>query len=77
MNSLSDKNIVLDKVVHEYGLRTQPDLVFTSVTTFIDGFFESFESGKIAAKLVKTHPRYADHTVESLIAEWGTFFAHF
>ena len=76
MNSLSDKNIVLDKVVHEYGLRTQPDLVFTSVTTFIDGFFESFDSEKIATKLVKTHPRYADHTVESLIAEWDAAGQH-
>ena len=76
MNLLSDKNIVLDKVVHEYSLRTQPDLVFTSVTTFIDGFFESFDSEKIATKLVKTHPRYADHTVESLIAEWNAAGQH-
>ena len=76
MNLLSDKNIVLDKVVHEYSLRTQPDLVFTSVTTFIDGFFESFDSEKIATKLVKTHPRYADRTVESLIAEWDAAGQH-
>ena len=76
MNLLSEKNIVLDKDVHEYGLRTQPDLVFTSVTTFIDGFFESFDSEKIATKLVKTHPRYADHTVESLIAEWDAAGQH-
>ena len=76
MNLLSDKNIVLDKAVHEYSLQTQPDLVFTSVTTFIDGFFESFDSEKIAAKLVKTHPRYADRTVESLIAEWDAAGQH-
>ena len=76
MNILSDNNIVLDKVVHEYSLRTQPDLVFTSVTTFIDGFFESFDSEKLAAKLVTTHPRYADHTVESLIAEWDAAGQH-
>ena len=76
MNLLSDKNIVLDKDMHEYSIRTQPDLVFTSVTTFIDRFFESFDSEKIAAKLVKTHPRYADRTVESLIAEWDAAGQH-
>ena len=76
MNLLSDKNIVLDKAVHEYSLQTQPDLVFTSVTTFIDEFFESFDSEKIAAKLVKTHPRYADRTIESLIAEWDAAGQH-
>ena len=52
---------------------------FTSVTTFIDGFFEKFDSKKIAKKLVDTHPKYSNSTVEELIKEWkdaadhGTF----
>ena len=76
MNSLSNNNIVLDKSVHEYTLRTQPDLVFTSVTTFIDQFFEGFDSEKIATNLVATHPRYADRTVQSLIDEWAAAGQH-
>jgi ATP-dependent exoDNAse (exonuclease V) beta subunit len=68
--------IVLDKEKHEYSLLTQPDLVFTSVTTFIDQFFEGFDSEKIATNLVETHPRYADRTVESLIAEWAATGEH-
>ena len=76
MNTLTDKNIVLDKEKHEYSLVTQPDLVFTSVTTFIDQFFEGFDSEKIATNLVATHPRYADRTVESLIAEWDAAGQH-
>ncbi|SVA69533.1 uncharacterized protein METZ01_LOCUS122387 [marine metagenome] len=71
-----DQNIVLDKDAHEYSLLTQPDLVFTSVTTFIDQFFEGFDSEKIATNLVETHPRYADRTVESLIAEWAATGEH-
>ena len=76
MNKLMDQNIVLDKDAHEYSLLTQPDLVFTSVTTFIDQFFEGFDSEKIATNLVETHPRYADRTVESLIAEWAATGEH-
>jgi ATP-dependent exoDNAse (exonuclease V) beta subunit len=68
--------IILDKEKHEYNLLTQPDLVFTSVTTFIDQFFEGFDSEKIATNLVETHPRYADRTVESLIAEWAATGEH-
>ena len=71
-----DQNIVLDKDAHEYSLLTQPDLVFTSVTTFIDQFFEGFDSEKIATNLVETNPRYAGRTVESLIAEWAATGEH-
>ena len=76
MNTLMSNEIVLDKEKHEYSLLTQPDLVFTSVTTFIDQFFEGFDSEKIATNLVETHPRYADRTVESLIAEWAATGEH-
>ena len=76
MNTLTDKNIVLDKEKHEYSLVTQPDLVFTSVTTFLDQFFEGFDSEKIATNLVETNPRYAGRTVESLITEWAATGEH-
>ena len=76
MNKLMDQNIVLDKDAHEYSLLTQTDLVFTSVTTFIDQFFEGFDSEKIATNLVETNPRYAGRTVESLIAEWAATGEH-
>jgi ATP-dependent exoDNAse (exonuclease V) beta subunit len=76
LNTLTDKNIVLDKEKHEYSLVTQPDLVFTSVTTFLDQFFEGFDSEKIATNLVETNPRYAGRTVESLIAEWAAIGEH-
>ena len=76
MNKLMDQNIVLDKDAHEYSLLSQPDLVFTSATTFIDQFFEGFDSKKIATNLVKTNPRYAGRTVESLIADWAAAGQH-
>jgi len=76
LNNLMDQNIVLDKDAHEYSLLTQQDLVFTSVTTFIDQFFEGFDSEKIATNLVEMNPRYAGRTVESLIAEWSATGEH-
>jgi len=76
LNKLMDQNIVLDKDAHEYNLLTQSDLAFTSVTTFVDQFFEGFDSEKIATNLVETNPRYAGRTVESLIAEWAAAGEH-
>ena len=76
MNKLFDKEISLDKGNHEYRLSSQPDIEFISVTTFVDQFFEGFDSEKIAAKLVKNVPKYFDHTVESLIAEWDAARQH-
>ncbi|HIB32299.1 MAG TPA: hypothetical protein EYO45_04225 [Candidatus Marinimicrobia bacterium] len=76
MNKLFDKEISLDKGNHEYRLSSQPDIEFTSVTTFVDQFFEGFDSEKIAANLVNNVPKYFDHTVESLIAEWDAARQH-
>ena len=44
MNKLFDKEIALDKGNHEYRLSSQPDIEFISVTTFVDQFFEGFDS---------------------------------
>ena len=52
MNKLFDKNITLNREDHIYNLATNPDLKFISATTFIDSFFEKFDSQSIAEKLV-------------------------
>lgn len=70
MKQILEKDIVLDKESHKYSLTSQPGLEFTSVTTFIDHFFEGFDAPKIAKKLIKHYPKYAGRTVESLIADW-------
>ena len=72
MNNILDNNIILNKDTHEYKLLTQLDMVFTSVTTYVEHFFEGFDSLKIATKLINNYPKYAGYTVESLIAEWDS-----
>ena len=72
MNNILDNNVLLNKDIHEYKLLTQPDMVFTSVTTYVEHFFEGFDSLKIATKLINNYPKYAGYTVESLIAEWDS-----
>ena len=72
MNNILDNNIILNKDTHEYKLLTQLDMVFTSVTTYVEHFFEGFDSQKIATKLINNYPKYAGYTVESLIAEWDS-----
>ena len=70
MNNLLEQNIILNKETHEYKLTGQPDLTFTSVTTFVDHFFEGFDAEKVATKLINNYPKYAGRTVQSLIADW-------
>ena len=70
MNNIFDKNIILEKDAHEYKLLTRPDITFTSVTTYVEHFFEGFDAQKVATKLINNYPKYADRTVESLIADW-------
>lgn len=79
MNILNSSDIYLDKKDHKYFLKSDPSLNFTSVTTFVDQFFEKFDSKKVAKKLVENHPKYSNSTIEELINEWkiaadhGTF----
>ena len=70
MNDIITKNVILNKETHEYKLLTKPEAVFTSVTTFVDHFFEGFDAKKVATKLINKYPKYAGRTVESLIADW-------
>ena len=69
MNHLLDPNIFLRKDTHVYSLLDRSDITFTSVTTFVDQFFEKFDAEKIANKLVNTHHKYLGRTVESLLED--------
>tara|TARA_B100000131_G_C18096171_1_gene604112 strand:- start:729 stop:1442 length:714 start_codon:yes stop_codon:yes gene_type:complete len=70
MKNIIDKNIVINKDKHEYRLLLQPDMTFTSVTTFVEQFFEGFNAVKVAKKLIRKYHRYKNRTVESLVEEW-------
>ena len=70
MNEILDNNISLDEELHKYNLVNQPEVSFTSVTTYVEYFFEGFDAKKIATKLVRSHPKYSNHTVESLMRKW-------
>ena len=70
MNEILDNNISLDEELHKYNLANRPEVSFTSVTTYVEYFFEGFDAKKIATKLVRSHPKYSNHTVESLMRKW-------
>ncbi len=66
----SQLEIEFNESDHTYKLKSDAGIQFNGCTTFIGSFFEPFDEVKIATKLVKTHYRYRDYTVESLIDEW-------
>jgi ATP-dependent exoDNAse (exonuclease V) beta subunit len=70
MNKLINPKIRLEESTHTYLLDDPEDISFTSVTTFIGQFFDEFDAEKIATKLVRTHPRYQDTTVDEVLAKW-------
>ena len=70
MNNILDNKIKLEKETHRYSLLDDPDIIFTSVTTFLDYFFEGFDGEKVAKKLIANVPKYKGRTVKSLIEEW-------
>jgi len=76
MNKLFTKNIKLQREEHKYILNTNPDLEFTSVTTFIGQFFEEFNAKKIATKLVASNRNYMGMTVEEVLATWNDAAEH-
>ena len=69
-NNLFKKDIYLIKDVHKYKHQDDPDIKFTSVTTFVENFFQGFDSIKIANKLINNYAKYSNYTVESLLEEW-------
>ena len=70
-NSLHETNIKLIKESHKYEHLKHRDLTFTSVTSFVENFFEKFDSFKIAKKLIKNYKKYSNYTVESLVKKWN------
>ena len=70
-NSLYDTNIKLIKESHKYEHLKHKELTFTSVTSFVENFFEKFDSFKIAKKLIKNYKKYSNYTVESLVEKWN------
>ena len=70
MNKINNNDIKLEIENHEYKLINQPDYVFTSVTTFINSFFEPFDEIKVSNHLVNNVPKYFGETPESLMKQW-------
>jgi len=71
MNKLNDGSITLDIDNHVYNHRDDKDISFTSVTTFVDSFFEPFDEVKVSKHLINNVPKYFDRTEQSLIEEWN------
>lgn len=72
----NNTDLQFDEESHTYWLQSNPDIEFTSATTFIGKFFETFNAPKIAAELVDDHPKYKDYTVKELLSEWNQTATH-
>ena len=70
MRNIIDKDIILKEPGHKYVLQTDPSIDFHSVTEVIGNYFQPFDKQAIAEKLVARNIKYADTTVEALIAKW-------
>ena len=62
------KNIYLEEDTHTYIVQ-DCDIQFTSVTEFINNFFEPFNEIKIATKLSKMH-KYQHLSVAEILKDW-------
>jgi len=71
MNKINNNDIKLEHENHEYKLKNHPDIIFTSVTTFVNSFFEPFNEEKISKHLVKNIPQYRKYTSNELIEKWN------
>ena len=56
MNKINNNDIKLEHENHEYKLKNHPDIIFTSVTTFVNSFFEPFDEVKVSNHLVNNVP---------------------
>jgi len=70
MNNLNDSNIFLIEETHKYILKNNPNVEFTSATTFIHYFFEQFDTIGIANSLTSTHEKYKNLSPQELIGKW-------
>ena len=70
MQKITDNNISLIEETHTYVLADEPEMEFTSATTFISYFFEAFDKIGIANNLTSTHAKYMEMTAQELVKEW-------
>lgn len=70
IEKLINTDITLEKVHHEYTLKSNPGMSFYSCSDLVSDQFRPFEAEKIARFLVYKTRKYANYTVESLLAEW-------
>lgn len=65
-----DPSICFDPDAQCYRMPARPSLSFRRCSEFVESFFEPFDGPKIAEKLVTSYAKYAERTVEELVAEW-------
>ena len=70
MRPIIDNRISLIKETHQYVLEDQPELIFSSVTTVIEKYFEPFDELAIATNLCSTHHKYIGMDPADLISKW-------
>ena len=70
IEKLINTDITLKKVNHEYTLKSNPGMSFYCCSDLVSDQFRPFEAEKIARFLVYKTRKYANYTVESLLAEW-------
>lgn len=70
MQKITDNNIFLKEDVHEYQLVDDPEMEFTSCTTFAKYFFQPFDKIGIANNLTATHPNYMAMSPQLLVEQW-------
>ena len=76
MPNFISQDIQLHKDEHVYSLQSDPSIEFTSCTSFIKEFFRKFDAPAVAQKLVSSVPKYANYTVDELLAEWTAAADH-
>jgi ATP-dependent exoDNAse (exonuclease V) beta subunit len=74
MKSIHDALVTLDEPTHSYRVSTEPDLTFTSVTTWLAEFFTPFDADAVAADLAAkgTSKKYGKFTKEEILQQWLT-----
>ncbi len=70
MQNISDNNIILIEDIHKYQLLDEPEVEFTSCTTFAKYFFAPFDKIGIANSLTASHPKYSRMTPQELVKTW-------
>ncbi|MCF6270536.1 MAG: PD-(D/E)XK nuclease family protein [Melioribacteraceae bacterium] len=72
MQKFTDNNIFLKEDVHEYQLHDDPEMEFTSCTTFAKYFFQPFDKIGIANNLTSNNPNYISMTPQLLVEQWDS-----